>query len=83
MLKNIAISAVVATAIFLSSGTFAADAPVAADAAAAATTAVAAPANAKQQMKDLKMACKKDHKKDAAGYKDCVAQKKKDTAEKK
>jgi hypothetical protein len=50
----------------------------AADKAADAAAKPAAAAKlTKQQLKDIKMACKKEHKDDKAGYKACVKDKKK------
>lgn len=76
MSKNRFLPALLAVAILVSTG----GAAFAADPAAPAGTpkdAVHAPALTKQQVKDIQMACKKDHTNDKAGYKACVTEKKK------
>jgi hypothetical protein len=79
MLTTRILPAMLAVAIMVSAGgaAFAADAPAAAPAEKAATVALT-----KQQIKDIKMACKKDSKGDKAAYKACVTDKKKAELEK-
>jgi hypothetical protein len=79
MLKTRILPAMLAVAIMVSAGgaVFAADAPAAAPAEKAATVTLT-----KQQIKDIKMACKKESKGDKAAYKTCVTDKKKAEKEK-
>ena len=73
MLKSRILPAMLAAAIMVS----AAGAVFAADATTPLTEKTKASALTKQQIKDIKMACKKDSKEDKAAYKACVAEKKK------